>query len=93
MNNAISRLAGLVAVAVLPLVAGMTGPGATVGSGFGRAMVISAAVCALGGVLSWCTIDRRCPVESVAVPGLNHACQDPCTQHGSIEERTDRSSR
>lgn len=92
VNNAISRLAGLVAVAVLPLVAGMTGPGATVGSGFGRAMVISAAVCALGGVLSWCTIDRRCPVESVAVPGLNHACQDPCTQHGSIEERTDRSS-
>lgn len=80
VNNAISRLAGLVAVAVLPLVAGMTGPGATVGSGFGRAMVISAAVCALGGVLSWCTIDRRCPVESVAVPGLNHACQDPCTR-------------
>jgi EmrB/QacA subfamily drug resistance transporter len=81
VNNAISRLAGLLAVAVLPVIAGLshTSAGAPLGPGFGQAMLISAAMCAVGGVLAWLTIDRARKVDTYPLPGLNHACQDPCT--------------
>ena len=82
VNNAISRAAGLLAVAVLPLAAGLTetGTGAPLGPGYGRAMLISAGLCALGGLLAWLTIDRAVPVRSYTLPGVNQACQDPCTR-------------
>ncbi|WP_263247004.1 MFS transporter [Saccharopolyspora rosea] len=81
VNNAISRLAGLVAVAVLPLIAGLShiGAGAALGPGFATAMLVSAVVCAFGGVLAWSTIDRATAVRPLPLPGVNHACQDPCT--------------
>ncbi|MGW1675901.1 MFS transporter [Saccharopolyspora sp. NPDC002376] len=83
VNNAVSRLAGLLAVAVLPVVAGLshTAAGAPLGPGFGRALLISAILCAAGGVLSWLTIGRSERVDTYPLPGLNHACQDPCTCH------------
>ncbi|MGW3469670.1 MFS transporter [Saccharopolyspora sp. NPDC000995] len=81
VNNAISRLAGLLAVAVLPVIAGLshTGAGAPLGPGFGQAMLVSAGMCAAGGVLAWLTIDRARKVDTYPLPGVNHACQDPCT--------------
>ncbi|GAA2351629.1 MFS transporter [Saccharopolyspora halophila] len=79
VNNAVSRLAGLLAVAVLPVVAGLSGTpaGAPLGPGFATAMLISAALCAAGGLLSGLTIDRARHVDAPPLPGLNHSCQDP----------------
>lgn len=55
-NNAVARLGGLIAVAALPLAAGVGGsdPSHTAfAEGFTRGMWINAAVCAAGGVVAW----------------------------------------
>ncbi|GAA4881130.1 MFS transporter [Saccharopolyspora cebuensis] len=79
VNNALSRMAGLIAIAVLPLLAGLSGTeaGAALGAGFGRAMLISAGVCAAGGVLAFLTVRESARTEPTALPALNHGCGDP----------------
>jgi hypothetical protein len=56
-NNAVARLAGLLAVALLPLAAGMGGAGTVDGAvlvrGFVRAMYISAGLCFAGAVVAF----------------------------------------
>ena len=54
VNNAVARTAGLLAVAVLPLAAGLPGPDDPFGfdRGFDRAMLLAAALLAVGGVVS-----------------------------------------
>src|SRR5213078_1841783 len=78
-NNAVARLAGLLSVAILPAVSGITGTGGTLGSGFSRAMVIPALLCAAGGLVSAVTISASRSVRRTAQPAVNHGCGHPCT--------------
>ncbi|WP_018656264.1 MFS transporter [Actinomadura flavalba] len=80
-NNAVSRLANLLAVAVLPLAAGLHTRGdGPLGAGYPRAMLLAAALCALGGAASWLTIRRDVPVQTHIPPGVHQACQSPATR-------------
>jgi MFS family permease len=60
VNNVVARAAGLLAVAVLPLAAGITGAGALqphhFATGFRTAVFIAAAMCGAGGALGVLTI-------------------------------------
>ena len=62
VSNAVARTAGALAVAILPIAGGIAGEaGATAekfNSGFARAMLISAALCAGGGLLSFIFIRK-----------------------------------
>jgi EmrB/QacA subfamily drug resistance transporter len=66
INNSVARIAGLLAVAVLPAAAGLTAAqGLDLDAGFARAMYISAALAAVGGVLAFFTIRRAAFVAPV----------------------------
>jgi len=65
INNDIARVAGLLAVAVLPALAGITPEAyadpALLSGGFGRAALIAGILCASGGVLAFLTIRNPLP--------------------------------
>jgi EmrB/QacA subfamily drug resistance transporter len=62
VNNAVARAAGLIAVTVLPLLAGLTGAAALqphhFATGFRVALVIAGCTCAAGGLLAAATIQN-----------------------------------
>ncbi len=58
INNAVARVASLLAIAVLPALAGATGKGASLSDGYTKAMVICAGLAALGAVICALTVDN-----------------------------------
>jgi MFS family permease len=79
VNNDVARTAGLLAVAVLPVAAGISGPDALeparFADGFRIAMGIAAGLCAAGGLLSWFTI--RNPEPEPAAEQRDHPLSCP----------------
>jgi hypothetical protein len=81
VNNAVSRLAGLLAVAVLPALAGIAideSLGAALDHGYATALRLSAALCAAGGLIAAATVRRSAPTRPVVHPSPQAACGDPC---------------
>jgi hypothetical protein len=72
INNAVARIASLLSVALLPLIAGLTGASfyraASMADGFKVAMVACAALAAAGGILAWLTISSDA-LEAEPEPG------------------------
>jgi hypothetical protein len=79
VNNAVARVAGLLSVALLPLVAGLRGVdpgGPAFAAGVSDALRISAAVCALGGAVAYLSVRRSTPATPVSQPGMTLACNE-----------------
>jgi EmrB/QacA subfamily drug resistance transporter len=89
VNNAVARVAGLLAVAVLPALAGLesASAGAEFSDGVARALYISAALAVIGALNSWITIRSAARVATPAQP-LAVSCQDPCVRRpeGEVDE-------
>jgi len=84
VNNDVARAAGLVAVATLPLVAGITGSGGldphVLSAGFRTAMWVAATLAAAGGALSYLTIrddEVAAGTSATSVPDLAHHLSCP----------------
>lgn len=68
VSNAVSRVGGLLAVAILPALAGLTGDRfydpAAMADGFATAMRACAALAGAGGLLAWATIRNPAPTSA-----------------------------
>jgi EmrB/QacA subfamily drug resistance transporter len=93
-NNAVARLAGLLAVALLPAAAGVDieaadGDGL---AGYGTAMRIAAALCVVGGAVAAATIRSARPVEPTTQASVLQPCHEPCRAHTDDARQTALSS-
>ena len=88
VNNAISRGAGLLAVAVIPGLTGLTGDAyhdpAVFAGGFRAAMRISAALAASGGFLAWMLIRNEVAGRASACPAASLDRRHYCAVDGAL---------
>ena len=89
VNNDVARTAGLLAVAVLPALAGIT-PAAyaqpdLLSSGFHNAVLIAAGLCACGGLLSWIFIRDDVLVRGASAGTHCEPCATPLRGAVSVE--------
>lgn len=73
INNAIARLAALLAIAVLPFVTGLSA-GTTLVAAFPDAMLLAAGASLAGAVAAFLTIDRETTVRSSVHPDIGSSC-------------------
>jgi EmrB/QacA subfamily drug resistance transporter len=73
INNAIARLAALLAIAVLPFLTGLSAHTSLIDA-FPNAMRLSAGAAAVGAAVAWLTIDRSRSVLNVVHPDLGSSC-------------------
>jgi EmrB/QacA subfamily drug resistance transporter len=90
VNNAVARLAGLLAVALVPGLAGITAAeqGVGFGPGFATALEMAAGLCAIGAVIAFATIRTAEPLHPVNQP-LEVPCLDPAITDDRPEARPD----
>ena len=80
VNNAVARVAGLLSVAVLPALAGLSGvdpADPAFAEGVQEALRIAAAVCALGGLVALVSVRASARVRPAIQPSMDLACNDP----------------
>lgn len=80
INNAVARLASLLAVAVLPALVGIgAGDSLEVGldEGYRLAMQVCAGLCVAGGVVAAVVMRSGRPARAVVHPSIDQACNDP----------------
>lgn len=58
INNAVARISNLLAIAVLPALAGIAGTGGSLNKGFAKSMFICAAMAVVGSLLCFTTVDN-----------------------------------
>jgi EmrB/QacA subfamily drug resistance transporter len=84
VNNAIARLAGLLAVAILPIVVSLdvSASPAAVDTAVNQAMVITAGLALLGGLVAFVTVRTGADVATPTQPTVAaQPCGDPCLEH------------
>ena len=79
INNAIARLAGLLAVALLPTLVGLDTAGAPgpLDTGVDKAMVVAAVLSIIGGAIAFATVRTVVKVDT-PTQVLVHPCGPPC---------------
>lgn len=92
VNNAVARLAGLLAVAILPIAVGLdpsdAGP-AQLDAGVDDALLLAAAAAAVGALIAWLTIRTADDVATPTSVGAGgQPCGDPCLDHDHRLEAT-----
>jgi EmrB/QacA subfamily drug resistance transporter len=90
VNNAVARLAGLLAVAILPALAGIATDeslATSLDTGYSTALRIAAGLCAAGGVISAVLVRDAASVRNTVHPAVTSACQDPCVETAGVGGR------
>jgi EmrB/QacA subfamily drug resistance transporter len=80
VNNAAARLAGLLAVAVLPAIVGLdtASSPAILSDHVSTAMYMCGGLAAVGGVIAFLTVRTQVPVARVPQADMLQPCHDPC---------------
>jgi EmrB/QacA subfamily drug resistance transporter len=81
VNNAAARLAGLLAVAVLPAIVRLdtTLAPSVLTNRVAAAMRICAVLCVIGGVIAWLTVRKVAAVRPRVLANVIQPCQDPAS--------------